>query len=231
MKEDIVKKQITRDWQTAFPGLTTFAQNKFYRIFGPLVAGIELVNLPRVSGYRPHIVIYPLWGNKMGNDVKACLASPAIMFHILNRKGLQFDIWNEEHTIYLQEAIECTQQQLLLPLESDVTLDALFALVNDRFKDVLINSHSAQQVKLYEFKLNAALYTGSDVRLNEVLNEIKTEEKNWNRQQFEPAFGKFEQWFEGLRHRIDNRNEFIELIGVNKHDKKLMKLTVSELIE
>src|SRR5919109_893840 len=110
-----IKKKVASDWQTAFPQLAAFAQDKFYKIIGPLVVGIELINIQRIEGYRPHFMIYPLWGNNRGHDLKACLDAPAVYSAIRNRKGLQLDIPYIKHGGYFAEAVECTKTQISIP--------------------------------------------------------------------------------------------------------------------
>ena len=61
--EDIkyIKKKISDDWGNAFPQLSKYTQNKYYKILGSLLIGIELIKLPRVEEYSPHFVIYSLF--------------------------------------------------------------------------------------------------------------------------------------------------------------------------
>ena len=63
MAENIkdIKKQVAEDWQNAFPQLVKYAQNKYYKILGSVIVGIELIKLPKAEDYRPHFVIYSLW--------------------------------------------------------------------------------------------------------------------------------------------------------------------------
>ena len=74
-----VKKKVIEDWQNAFPQLTLYDQDKLYKVVGPVIIGLELIKLPRTDEYRPHFVIYSLCGNKIGNDVKACLAGHILL--------------------------------------------------------------------------------------------------------------------------------------------------------
>jgi len=64
-----IKEMVNEDWQKAFPQLTLYARNRFYKIVGPLVVGFELINIPRTEDYRPHFVCYPLWKN----NIQECL--------------------------------------------------------------------------------------------------------------------------------------------------------------
>jgi hypothetical protein len=104
-----IKKKIAADWQMAFPELTKFAQNKLYKIVGPLVTGIDLINIQLSDGYRPYFTIYPLWGNKLGNDVRACFEGLTINNGITDRKGLYLDVPYLKHTNLFAEAVECAK--------------------------------------------------------------------------------------------------------------------------
>ncbi len=48
------KKKVAAEWQSSFPELTQYAENKLYKLLGPLIIGIELIKLPRSPKYRPH---------------------------------------------------------------------------------------------------------------------------------------------------------------------------------
>lgn len=52
MAEDIkeIKKFVKDNWIDAFPELSAFAQNKFYKVAGCFVVGIEAVNIPNIEG-------------------------------------------------------------------------------------------------------------------------------------------------------------------------------------
>src|SRR5262245_31568333 len=106
MKIDL-KGKISQEWQSAFPELGTYAQGRIYKIVGPLIIGIDLIRLRGTDNYRPHYVIYSLWGGKMGNKLVNCLAGPEIMFQIRTKKNLQFSIPYGEFETRFEEAVEC----------------------------------------------------------------------------------------------------------------------------
>ncbi len=226
MAEDLkaIKKKITEEWLNAFPHLTGYAQNKLYKVVGPTIIGIELIKLPRTEEYRPHFVIYPLWKN----DLRKCLNSPIILQELYNKKGLQFSIPYDKHSVYFPDVLESSKKQILLPLDKDVSLKTMLDLINSRFSDMLIKIHSGKQASLYEFKLYSALYTGSNEVLN-IFEQIQKESKKWNMQGFEIWYGSFDKWFQDLQEKVKHRNEFIAQILSNKQDKKIEKLKQSEL--
>ena len=69
-----VRKKNIQEWLTAFPQLSEFSTNKLLKIVGPLLVGVEIIQI-NTEEYRPHFVIYPLW--KL--DVKSCLEFPIIL--------------------------------------------------------------------------------------------------------------------------------------------------------
>ena len=221
-----MKKEVAKDWLNAFPQLSAFAQNKLYKVVGSCIMGMELIKSPFAENYSPYFVIYSLWQN----DAKTCLAVPVLMRRLKNQKGLQFDIPYEKQTIYFNEAIECFKKQITVSLNEDVTLKSLFEFVDSLFNDIPVKTNSAEQAKLLELKFYAALYVGNQDQMQNVLNQIQFASKRWNVQMFETWYGKFDLWFQGLQEKVNNRNEFLEQIEINKQDKKIAKLRSSELI-
>ncbi len=42
-----LKVKVTKDWLQAFPELVAYGANRFYKISGPMIWGIDLIKLPR----------------------------------------------------------------------------------------------------------------------------------------------------------------------------------------
>ena len=221
-----IKKRISEEWLNTIPELSIFTQNKFYRIVGCVIIGIELVKLPKTEDYRPHFVLYPLWKSNLKN----CLDNPTILLEINNKKGLQFSIPYLKHSDCFNEVIECLKNQVPILFDENVPLKSLFALVDSRFNDILIRTNSAQQAKLFELKFNSALYTGNQSQVQSVLNQIQQASKSWNIQMFELWNGKFDLWLKGLQEKASNRADFIKQIEVIKQDTRISQLKSSEFI-
>ncbi|WP_312788854.1 hypothetical protein [Sphingobacterium sp.] len=222
-----IKKKVTEDWLNSFPHLSPFAQNKLYKIIGCLIFGIEAVNVPNIEGYKPHIVIYPLWMH----DVKKCLDTPSLYICIVNKKGLQFSIPYSKHNQYFNEALECFKNQNTVSLNGNVSLKSLFAFIDSLFSDMLIKTNSMQQAKLFELKFHLALYVGSQVQIQNVLTQIQQARKSWDMQMFETWYGSFDLWVQRLLEKASRRDEFLDQVEINKQDKKIAKLQNSELTE
>ncbi len=220
-----VKKRITKEWLNAFPQLFAFAQNKLYKIVGNCVVGLELIKLPHSEEYRPYFVIYPLWKD----DVKSCLDTPVLMKQLYNKKGLQFNIPYEKHSIYFEDLIECFKKQIPISLNADVTLKLLFEFIDAQFDDLLVKRNPASQAKLFELKFYGALYTGNQDQVQNVLNQIQNASKNWSMEMFETWYGKFDLWFQLLETKKNNRGALLKVIEVNKQDKKIAEFKSSEL--
>lgn len=220
-----IKKKIKEDWIDAFPHLSAFAQNKFYKTVGCFVIGIEAVNIPNIEGYKPHLVLYSLWDE----DLKKSLETPYVYQCIVNNKGLQFSTPYIKHRDLFNEAVECFKKQIPFSLNDNVTLKSIFELSSNRFNDILIKSNSAQQAKIFELKFYAALYTGNQAQIENVLSEIQRESKSWNMRMFDTWYGKFESWFQKLQEKVNNREEFLKQININKQEKKISQLKSSEL--
>ncbi len=227
MAEDIkeIKKLVKDNWVDAFPELSAFAHNKFYKVVGCFVVGIEAVNIPNIEGYKPHFVAYPLWKE----DIKKCLDTPSLYICVEDQKKFQFSIPYLKHGVLISEAVECFKKQIPISLNGNINLKSLFDLVDSRFNDILVKSNSAQQAKLFELKFYSALYVGSQSQVQNVLNQIEQSGKSWNMNMFEMWYGKFDVWLQGLRQKVSNREDFLKQIEENKQDKKISQLKSSEL--
>lgn len=220
------KKIITEEWVKAFPDLSAYAQNKLYKIVGPFVLGIELINLPRSENYRPHFVIYSLWKN----SVKTCLEYPVIMQEFYNSKKLQLNLPYGDVNGKYKEAQTIVSIGLKVSLTDNITLQRFYALIDDVLQnDIAYKSHSGKIASLFELKFYLALYTGNQSQVQGFLNQVQQESKNWNMQMFEVWYGKFDLWLQVLQEKASSREDFIKQIEANKQDKKILQLKSSEL--
>jgi hypothetical protein len=221
-----IKQQIASDWLAMFPQLFNYDWHKFYKIIGPTVAGIALVKPPQSNGYKPHFVSYPLWRN----GIKACLDGPLLLQEILDKKRLQFNIPYSQYEHLLQDAVACIEEQVLLPLDKEeVYIRDLFKMINSQFDRVLVKASPAQQAKLYELKLCAALYVDDTKLFNSILNEIRTAGEKWRPELFEWAYGPFDTWLKTLEEQLHHRAAFMDVINTNKADKRLNGMRSSTL--
>jgi hypothetical protein len=116
-----IKKKVIVDWQNAFPQLAMYSQDKLYKVVGPVIIGIELIKLPRTNEYRPHFVVYSLFGNKMENDVKACLSGPILLKEYSNKKGFQYDIPYEKHGAFFIDVIDSVRKQTPIAFDCNIS--------------------------------------------------------------------------------------------------------------
>jgi hypothetical protein len=220
------KKIITEEWIKAFPDLSSYTQNKLYKIVGPCVLGLELINLPRSEDYRPHFVIYSLWKN----SVKSCLEYPVLMQEFFNSKKLQIDLPYKDINCKYKEAQGIVLNSLNISLTDNITLEKLYTLIDDVSQnDITCKFNSGKVASLFELKFYSALYTANQSQIQSVLNQIQNASKNWNMQMFEVWYGKFDLWIQGLQEKASNREDFIMQIEANKQDKKISQLKSSEL--
>jgi hypothetical protein len=220
-----IKKNITKNWLVSFPKLSSYSQNKLYKVIGPFVAGIELIKVPFSDDYRPTYSSYPLWKS----NEKECMLEPMFLQELINKRGFQFNIPYLKNESFFQEAVECARKQLLISLENDVYLSDLFKLIDNQFSQTLVKASPVGQAKLYEFKLFAALYVGEADLVNKILFKINQTAKNWEPSLFEWKFGKVDNWLKGLHEKISNRENFLNQIELNKQERKISKLINSEL--
>ncbi len=227
MAENIrdIKKQVAEDWQNAFPQLTVHAQNKCYKIVGPIITGLELVKLPKSEDYRPHFVCYPLWKQ----NLKACLDTPIILKEFYNKKGLQFSIPYVKHTAFFSDVLSAVKKQMPIPLEGDVSLKSLFSAIDEHSKTPPLSAapNSYLQAVLQESKLEIALCTGNDDQVQSVLSQIQ--KRNWDEAHFAMWKVDVSQWLKRLQEKVNSREKLVSQVKFNKQEKKLEKLHQSEL--
>lgn len=221
----VIKRAIANEWCSALPHLKKFREFRLYKIVGPTVLGIELINIPGIGHYRPHFMLYPLWKK----DIRNCLSYPPIQIYLRKKNGLQFDIRYDEHRMALAEAVDCVQQQFAIPFNRDVTLNEMFELVDTQMKTNLIQVHSAKQGNLMELKLLLALYTGSDETKN-IISQIENASKDWDIRLFESWWGNYDLWLNTIKATVNQRDEFLTQIEINRKESELRKLSYSELI-
>lgn len=220
-----IKKKIAEEWLMRFPQLSAYSVNKIYKVVGCCVIGIELFRLPfSMDKYRPYFVIYALWKT----NLKDCLDAPYLMLELRNKKGLQFDIPYSDSQIYLDEAVDCLKKQIPLTMNGDIPLKSLFSLIDHNLDHILYRSNSAQQAKLLELKFYISLYKGYNIHVT--LEQIKKRSSTWNLQLFNYWYGDLDSWFRILEEQMTDHNNFLKQIDINKQDKNIRKLYVSEFI-
>jgi hypothetical protein len=221
-----IKKNIAKDWIEAFPELSIYAQNKFYKIIGSVITGIELIALPFSEDYRPHFVICPLWEK----DASKSIEYPGMMIEFKNRDGLQLNISYSNHSANFEEAVECVRHQLPINFTGNIHLgELLTVLMNYSVTSHLSASpNSLLQGRLYQFMLYCALYTNNAEQINRLLTEIK--QRKWNIEHFGMAHVDPDVWITDLENTVHNHDEFMAQITRNKEDKKIKKLKQSQLL-
>lgn len=223
-----IKKKVIEDWQNAFPQLTMYTQNKLYKIVGCCIIGIELIKSPHTESYSPYFVFYSLWGNRLGKDIKACLAGPIVLRDFKNKKGFQYDIPYEKHGVFLDDMLDSVKNQTPLPFEGNISLKKIASAIDDSSKMPPLSAapNSYLQAALQEAKLKVALFIGV-AEAQSVWEEIS--KRNWDTNHFK-AFGiDVSKWLQNLNEAITNRDEFLKQVEANKEDKKIAKLQRSEL--
>lgn len=228
MIEKEIKKAVLKDWEIAFPSLTPCLSNSLLKVLSVCIIGIEIMRVPRSNEYRPLFVCYPLWEE----DEKAIFSESFILQEIRDKKGLQFDIPYTKHKEYFEKAVECTKEQVLIPLDTDVPLSSFVRMINFQLKnDTLTKASPLMQSKLYQLKLYAGLYMNNQNLINKVLSEIKEAMINWTPDLFEWKCGKKEIWYQNILAIINNRENFMLKLDENMKQKRIKKLQYAELLD
>jgi hypothetical protein len=217
-----IKKSVYASWLNHFTDLSAYNKGNFYKVLGPNIIGIELIKLPFSEDYRPHFAIYPLWEK----NEKDCLRGPVLLKGIETKRGRQLDIPYSDNEKWKLEAFECVEKQTL-PLDKDVKIDELFALINEQLNFV---SGPAEEAAKYELKLFSAVYVSNWQLTDEILNTLYEIGKNWNPAGFDYYYGPFDRWYKSLEEKVRNRNLFMNQISQNLESTKLSKLKRSQLL-
>lgn len=219
-----IKKKVIGDWQNAFPQLTLYAQNKLYKVVSSIIIGLELIKSPFTDNYSLYFVIYPLWKK----DVKTSLDYPILLKEFKNKKGFQYDIPYEKHSVFFDDVLDSIKKQSPLPFEGNISLKKLIAVLDEYSKTPPLSAapNSYLQAALQEAKLKIALFIGV-TEAQSVLEQIN--KRNWDTNHFKACGVDVNEWLQSLQTTISNRDEFLKQIEANKQDKKISQLKSSEL--
>nr|WP_121273825.1 hypothetical protein [Pedobacter schmidteae] len=222
--DKVIKEKVIEDWQNTFPQLSMYAQDKLYKVVGSIVIGLELIKLPRTEEYRPHFVVYPLWKQ----NVKASIDIPIILKEYYNKKGLQYSIPYEKHSVFFGDVLDSVKKQSPLPFEGNISLKKVIAVLDEYSKTPPLSAapNSYLQAVLQEAKLKIALSISSE-EAQSVLEQIN--KRSWDANHFKACGVDVNEWLQILHTTITNRDEFLKQIETNKQDKKIAKLESSEL--
>lgn len=222
--DKVIKKKVIEDWQNAFPQLTMYAQNKLYKVVGPCVLGIELIKSPHTESYSPYFVLYSIWKK----DVKASLDYPIFLRDFKNKKGSQYDIPYEKHTVFFDDVVDGIKNQAPLPFEGNISLKKIAAAIEDSSQKPPLSAapNSYLQAALQESRLKTALFVSNE-EAQKVFDQIN--KRSWDLKHFKACGVNVNEWQQSLKDTITKRDEFLKQIEANKQDKKISQLKSSEL--
>lgn len=225
----VVKKnsQIADDWLQEFPLLKVYAQNKFYRIAGCVVIGIELVKIPRTDNYRPHFVLYSL----CKDTIKECMDIPIVLQQFYDKKNFQLDIPFDANSNLFKEAVEIIKRQYPILKSDKVSIKDIISAIDNYSltKRFSIAPNSYFQGEFMQMKLEIELFAGNTKKVQEILNVI--EKRDWDIKHFTVCGVDVEEWIDNLQKEIYKQDLFIQKVENNLTDKKLAKLDISLLCD
>ena len=220
------KAEIKKLWLKNFPSLKSYGVNKLYKIVGPFIVGIELINLPRVKEYRPHFVLYPLYGNINGKSLKDCLSYPPILFEFYDKKKLQYNIPIDLKNRLNKDVINRVSRLKILVSQRNIGLFTILDFLRNQLTTFIVQARHSQP-EIYKLMIYACLNAGNNKEKVKILNEISKEYENWNKEYFFKDYGNFNDWINRLKNItiIDLNN----IINNNKDNVKLRKLLSFEI--
>ena len=219
-----IKSKVNEAWLTAIPKLSMFAQNKLYKVVGPIIIGFELIKSPFSDNYSPHFVIYPLWKH----DVKGNFDYPILLKKIKNKMGFEYNIPYEKHTLFFNDVIISIQNQTQLVFDENISLKKILSVLDEFSQSPPLSAapNSFLQAALQEAKLKIVLFVNVDIA-QRILKEIS--ERNWDTNHFKACGIELNKWLQGLNKTISTRDDFLKQIEMNKQDKKIAKLNFSDI--
>ncbi|MDH6310599.1 hypothetical protein M2451_003482 [Dysgonomonas sp. PFB1-18] len=220
-----IKKKIIEEWLNAFPQLTLYSQNKLYKVVGSCILGIELIKSPFTENYSPYFVIYPIWKK----NVKANFDYPIFLKDFKNKKGFQYDIPYEKHSVFFDDVLDSIRKQTPLPFEGSLSFKKVETAIDDNSKVPPLSAapNSYLQAALQEAKLKIALFISSE-EAQRVFEQIN--KRSWDVKHFKACGVDISKWLQSLQETIFNREDFLKQIEVNKQEKKILQLKSSDLI-
>lgn len=219
-----IKKKVIEDWQNAFPQLTMYSQNMLYKVVGSCILGIELIKSPHTENYSPYFAIYPIWKK----DVKTSLDYPIFLKDFKNKKGFQYDIPYEKHSVFFDDVLDSVKKQTPLPFEGNISFKKIETSIDVSSKTPPLSAapNSYLQAVLQEAKLKIALFINSE-EAQRVFEQIN--KRSWDINHFKACGVDVNEWLQSLQATILNKEEFLKQIEINKQDKKIAQLKSSEL--
>jgi hypothetical protein len=222
-----IKKKVNEQWREGLSPLTLYRERKFYKLIGPFVAGVELIDLRAGDEFRPCFVCYSLSKDTIGE----CLDAPAIFFEFRDRKGFQLGIPYLKHDAMFPEALDCVRMQLPFKVDGDVFLTDVLDLVDKYAKMPPLSAAptSYLQARLQEFRLEIIIFAGDNEQMQHELDRIRR--VSWDVPHFNLWKVDVKIWLQGLENKVNHRSELLSRIEKNKNDKSLEKLQRSKILE
>lgn len=208
-------------WKEYFPELAFVGKNRLLRGIGPFLIGYELVRLRGDERYRPHFVLYGLWGRTHESGPIAILEGPDILYEYHDERNLQINIDYLQSTEGLLPTLDYVKSQDGLITSSIITLDDILAFLERtkarrEFRDVAF-----QVGAIYGCMVAATVYFGDRVKGNRLIDEVKILAQNWNPDHFKCWKPDLNLWFAELEEKVCNSEVFIAEVEENKKDKRL----------
>jgi hypothetical protein len=219
--------QIRKDWIASFPSLYPYNDKLLIKFLDPFIIGLNLVKLPFADAYRPYFEIHPAWKK----EVKECIKIREISYEFKNKKGFQFNIPYLDHNIFFNEAKTCAEEQQIFSFNGDVKFEHFIEGLDLYSKMPVAKSFgSRERCKVLRLKFYVALYLNDTLKMEEILNTMIAESREWDMVRVENYFGDFRVLMNSLYAMVNEREKFMNQIDENKRSKRVSKLLKSKII-
>ncbi|MBW3623369.1 MAG: hypothetical protein KY468_08165 [Armatimonadetes bacterium] len=214
------KKQITKDWQSRFPGFAVYKTMWLLRRAGPLVIGVNLNpgfgNFDYLPLFHVHNLARP-WDTISLN----------LRQELLTDRGAPMAyIPSQKHEEKWEDAVRRMYEQAPLPLEGDVPLSQ----VVQAYKNYILKPVALGASRLYEDVISLLCWCGYLDEAKEFLEETCREIIHWPQYIWDKKSEGIEGWRDRMLKVIEDPERVKTTVQERITRHKLEKIPASELI-
>lgn len=220
------KKEIVKNWMSRYPMLISYTSKRLYMTLDITIVGLLFLKDSDSLYYRAVFEVYPLWKENRN----ANLDSPIIYQEILDKKNRRLYIPCDKHNQYIEESLQCAQDQVGTCLQAEVCLSSMISLIDKYYlNDGFAQCNPARQAELFELKLYLIQYVGDFDLMSKVLKDMEKVSKKWKQEYFYEDCT-IADWKRKLFDNLDHWPEMMRRIEMNMLDKKISRLKKGHLI-
>lgn len=186
-----------------------------------ILMGMNLVKIPRRSGYKLIFSIYPLWRQSL----KSCLDYPLFLQPIINDKNMDYILPEDMTESDIGDALHLYQSQIPYSHSADVSFIELMQFLKSCISHhVGVKSNFVLQMKIYELLYGIALYRDDKETANDICKVISNNIIQWDDQIFQYWYGDKAEYLMRIMDFDSSRINLMDNVSVNLAEPKVQKL-------